>query len=1054
MSNQVGSGLYVGVNTAEAQDHVEQLIAELKSLGLQSVYTSQQVNTSSAGINTAFGKISSSVSGLGSSAFSGLKSAISGVSFAPLQQGLQSVATSGMNAFSDLKNSLLDIKTLVAGLFVGFSLGDLIQTSRFFQQMQVILEATTGSSARAAGEYEFLRQTVQKYGLDLEAVGEQYTKLVAATEGTAMQGQKVRDVFEGFAAELSALHASGDQANRTFLDLQHIMALGVVQMREMRVLSRTIPDAMQLAATGMGMSVQQFAALIHSGKAMADDVLPAMAKAMKDRWGGAAVEAGNMTQGMLNRLHTSFLDFKKDIVDGGFDTGMSKALGGLVQALNSDKVKQFAKDIGSLLGDALKIAGNALAYLVDHINLVEGGFAAIVALKVGEWFLNVAEAVIGLGAAVLVNPWVALTAAIAVAITLLVGYRDSIIEVGGHTAALRDYTTVAWEGIKAAWQSLKEVTVEYWHYLGFVGDIILGIGKLFVGLVDIAGGVFKTIVDVGSTTLGALFEWIRHALSGEFLDPTVFFAGMWDKIKANFTSGSVTSLFSDIAGQWGELAGRQYASRMAAAVKTGTQNHKTELNPDSGITNSPDGKVKRDPVADEIRKLTDQVAYQKLLSEAWKQGKEAVQALTTAEEAQLIVDRLHLQNTDARAQKIRDLVKVLGQEKAATEDQKAYQNEIQKLNEEGQKLSDARMLRGLDNVALAEANALREVNAFLMQHGATLSADEIKNLKDKAKANADANYQLEHENHLRDDARQTIDAFRTPMDNYNLRVKQLNEELLLGALDWNTYSKAMSKAHDDLETTTIDMLKNGDSAIGGIRAAVMDYQKSTEQVGQNAFDVTQKFFQNATDTLTTFVTTGKGKFSDLFNSLEQDITRFVMRQLMSSALKQLGKLLGGLFGGNQDNGDGGGGGGGGGLGGFFGNFLGGLFGGSSGSGGGGGGGFSLGAGDQSAFDSGYNGFANGGIMTPFGPAQLRRYALGGVARTPQMAMFGEGSSPEAYVPLPDGRNIPVKVQGGGGGGVNISFNITTQDADSFRKSSNQIYAEASSALDRANRRNN
>lgn len=52
-------------------------------------------------------------------------------------------------------------------------------------------------------------------------------------------------------------------------------------------------------------------------------------------------------------------------------------------------------------------------------------------------------------------------------------------------------------------------------------------------------------------------------------------------------------------------------------------------------------------------------------------------------------------------------------------------------------------------------------------------------------------------------------------------------------------------------------------------------------------------------------------------------------------------------------------------------------------------------------------FAAGGIMTAQGPVPLHRYARGGVARTPQLALFGEGSRPEAFVPLPDGRTIPV-----------------------------------------------
>lgn len=60
-------------------------------------------------------------------------------------------------------------------------------------------------------------------------------------------------------------------------------------------------------------------------------------------------------------------------------------------------------------------------------------------------------------------------------------------------------------------------------------------------------------------------------------------------------------------------------------------------------------------------------------------------------------------------------------------------------------------------------------------------------------------------------------------------------------------------------------------------------------------------------------------------------------------------------------------------------------------------------------------FANGGVMTSGGAVPLKRYSSGGVANSPQLAVFGEGSKPEAYVPLPDGRRIPVAMKGGGGG---------------------------------------
>lgn len=57
--------------------------------------------------------------------------------------------------------------------------------------------------------------------------------------------------------------------------------------------------------------------------------------------------------------------------------------------------------------------------------------------------------------------------------------------------------------------------------------------------------------------------------------------------------------------------------------------------------------------------------------------------------------------------------------------------------------------------------------------------------------------------------------------------------------------------------------------------------------------------------------------------------------------------------------------------------------------------------------------ANGNVMTPNGPAKLNTYANGGIATSPQVSLFGEGRMNEAYVPLPDGRTIPVSMKGGG-----------------------------------------
>ena len=52
-------------------------------------------------------------------------------------------------------------------------------------------------------------------------------------------------------------------------------------------------------------------------------------------------------------------------------------------------------------------------------------------------------------------------------------------------------------------------------------------------------------------------------------------------------------------------------------------------------------------------------------------------------------------------------------------------------------------------------------------------------------------------------------------------------------------------------------------------------------------------------------------------------------------------------------------------------------------------------------------FADGGVMSSDGAIPLKAYSSGGIANSPQLAIYGEGSMNEAYVPLPDGRSIPV-----------------------------------------------
>ncbi|EFV4428086.1 tape measure protein [Salmonella enterica] len=76
-------------------------------------------------------------------------------------------------------------------------------------------------------------------------------------------------------------------------------------------------------------------------------------------------------------------------------------------------------------------------------------------------------------------------------------------------------------------------------------------------------------------------------------------------------------------------------------------------------------------------------------------------------------------------------------------------------------------------------------------------------------------------------------------------------------------------------------------------------------------------------------------------------------------------------------------------------------------------------------------FANGGIFGKDGVIPLRAYRKGGIADSPQLAIYGEGDMNEAFVPLPDGRSIPVTLNTGSAGKgsvfspVSIAINVNS-----------------------------
>lgn len=176
---------------------------------------------------------------------------------------------------------------------------------------------------------------------------------------------------------------------------------------------------------------------------------------------------------------------------------------------------------------------------------------------------------------------------------------------------------------------------------------------------------------------------------------------------------------------------------------------------------------------------------------------------------------------------------------------------------------------------------------------------------------------------------------------------QIDATIQRAIADYNQAKAIYNQAVGQLNALTTEEIRaNSNDFSDAAHTAWTKFAKDAQAIGGQIQATFTKAFDGMTDALTQFVMTGKMDFASLALSVIQDITRMIIKWLIWMAIKTAANFMGIPF-------------------------------------------------------------ADGGVMTDSGSAPLKTYSTGGIANSPQMAVFGEGSKPEAYVPLPDGRTIPV-----------------------------------------------
>lgn len=449
------------------------------------------------------------------------------------------------------------------------------------------------------------------------------------------------------------------------------------------------------------------------------------------------------------------------------------------------------------------------------------------------------------------------------------------------------------------------------------------------------------------------------------------------------------------------------------AVKYGNLTAKAEeANPYLGelaaVVESLDGK--------KLPNFDAEYAKAQKLAEGYWAAEKAMKAITAAQ--------TEYKNGASRLDAIQDLVNAklnkvenLNPWEKASADSQRYEDELQDLTAELEKTKKAAydaqvdgrgesFLKKLEEEGVATAAKMEEVRATIEK---LKVADTGKKMREDADSISEGLLEPDEKARVQYD-RQTAWA----EEFYRNHQDQLNQD-----------SVALAAYYDYRGSLDAQFQRDTES---GLDAWIRQNKDATEEYKSLWGSAMDKF----NDTLVDGLTSGKFELSEFVEYVLKEFIKIQLAKQMAAAAEAIG-----------------GSGGGGGL-------LGGLFS-MAGSYFGGGGGATVGGAGQGGAAADYSGpafdswaasqktFANGGIMTEYGELALKKYANGGVARTPQVAIYGEGSGAEAYVPLPDGRTIPVTMSGSGdsgsqkAGSVPVEVNVYNQGGEQMAATSNSQF---------------
>ena len=160
---------------------------------------------------------------------------------------------------------------LLPGLGSAYALMNVVGTGRNIIGNENAMAAITGSQASGKAEMEYVKGFSKKWSLDYGSQAESYKGILAAAQGSGMQGQGARSIFEGASLYGAALQIDPERMKRGMTALTQMLSKGKVMSEELKgQLAEALPGAVQAFAKSLKVTVPEMYKMMEAGQVTSD----------------------------------------------------------------------------------------------------------------------------------------------------------------------------------------------------------------------------------------------------------------------------------------------------------------------------------------------------------------------------------------------------------------------------------------------------------------------------------------------------------------------------------------------------------------------------------------------------------------------------------------------------------------------------------------------------------------------------------------------------------------------------------------------------------------